>query len=231
MKNSLNGLAVFWSFVELFCGHVVPRAILRESDTCTGSIRLSTARIPFILETRNLRNFDANVEDLRSLLVEAWRLSELVESRVTSRQRTLLQISCSVRILLETLNSTHGLQLKNLSSTRRYSFGRRWPFEFSTGLIHGWKISTAKAIKYKMVERGWCPARVDDFSHKFSGSTLHFLSGLPLSSEVSHAVCTASRCIAYNIDESRYVPRHTKTVVVKQSVLVRTLFGGRCIYY
>ena len=158
-------------------------------------------------------------EDLRSLLVEAWRLSELVESRVTSRQRTLLQISCSVRILLETLNSTHGLQLKNLSSTRRYSFGRRWLFEFSTGLIHGWKISTAKAIKYKMVERGWCPARVDDFSRKFSGSTLHFLSGLPLSSEVSHAVCTASRCIAYNIDESRYVPRYTKTVVVKQSVL------------
>lgn len=148
--------------------------------------------------------------------MEAWRLSELVESRVTSRQRTLLQISCSVRILLETLNSTHGLQLKKLSSTRRYSFGRTWPFEFSTGLIHGWKISTAKAIKYKMIERGWCPARVDNFSRKFSGSTLHLFSGLPLSSEVSHAVCTASRCIAYNIDESRYVPRHkdscTKTI-------------------
>lgn len=140
--------------------------------------------------------------------MEAWRLSELVESRVTSRQRIILQISCSVCILLETLNSTHGLQLKNLSSTCRYSFGHRWPFEFSTGLIHGWKISTAKAIKYKLVKRGWCPARIDDFSRKFSGSTLYILSGLPLSSEVSHAVCTASRCIAYNIDESCYVPRH-----------------------
>lgn len=201
-------LWLYFGLLSSFCGHVVPRAILRESDTCTGSIRLSTARIPSILETRNLRNFDANVEDLRSLLVEAWRLSELVESRVTSRQKTLLQISCSVRILLETLNSTHGLQLKTLSSTRRYLFGRRWPFEFSTGLIHGWKISTAKAIKYKMVERGWCPAQIADFSRKFSGSTLHFLSGLALSSKVSHAACIASRCIAYNIDESRYVPQH-----------------------
>lgn len=202
-------LWLYFGLLSSFCGHVVPRAMLRESDPSTGSIRLSTKHIPLILETWNLQNkFGANLKVLRTLLMEAWRLSELVEGRVTSRQKTLPQISCSVRILLETLNSTNGLQLKTVSPTRRYVIGSIWPFEFSTGLIHGWKIPAAKAIKYRMDERGWCPARVTDFSCKFAGSTLHFLSGLPLSIQVSHAECIASRCIAYNIDESCYVPQH-----------------------
>lgn len=150
--------------------------------------------------------------------MEAWRLSELVESRVTSRQRIILQISCSVCILLETLNSTHGLQLKNLSSTCRYSFGHRWPFEFSTGLIHGWKISTAKAINTSWLNGAGV----------LLGSTISVASSLVVRFTFSQASLYQVRLVM------QYVPRRgvsptilmraamyldTKTVVVKHSVL------------
>ena len=201
-------LWLYFGLLSSYCGRVVPRAILRESENGADSVRLSTACILRILKSRNLKTSNGNAEDLRSLLMEALYLSDLVETKVTSRQRTLPQVSCSVRILLETLNSAQGLQLKTLSSARRYVLGHWWPFEFSTGLIHGWRISAAKAIKYRMVERGWCPAQLADLGSKFSCSTLHFLSGLPSSGQVSHIACDELRCVAYNVDESRYTPQH-----------------------
>ena len=201
-------LWLYFGVLSSFCGHVIPRAALRDTDLSTNTIRLSTAQLPCMLNTRKVADSDENLDTARIMLMYASRLSEMIEGRLLSRQKVLLQVSCSIRILLETLNSTQGLQLKTLNPARRYSLGRRWPFEFSTGLIHGLKISAAKAIKYKMAELGWCPTQIANLSYRYSGSTLYFLSGLPLPCNISHAICTASRCIAYNIDESHYVPQH-----------------------
>ena len=200
-------LWLYFGLLSSFCGRVIPRATLRDIDQ-TGSIRLSTARIQRIFETWPSRKSEGQSEYRRQLLIDALRLSDLVEDMVTSEQKALPCISCSVRVLLETLNSSQGFQLTYLSPARRYSLGRRWPFRFSNGLLDGWKISAAKAIEYDMAERGWCPAQIANLSRKYSCATLYFLSGLSLSGTVRHEACTASSCVAYNIDEDTYVPLH-----------------------
>ena len=195
---------LYFGLLSAFCGHNIAKISLHVIDEVTGYPSLSTARLHHLLDKRQ------SLADGRTLLREALQYSELVEQRVTSCQSSLSLVSCSVRVLLQTLNSTQGLQIKAISSTQRYHIGQRWPLKWSEGLYDGWSIPPAKAIKYKMAALGWCPAKIVDLSQKYSCFTLYYISGLPVEFGVNHSRCTESACIAYNIDESSYVPRHTQ---------------------
>ena len=195
---------LYFGLLSAFCDHTISRAFLCRIDEFTGIRYLSTAKLHQVLDKRR------NLEDGRMLLKEALQCSELVEQRVASSTGPLHLISCSVRVLLQTLNSTQGLRIKTISSTQRYHIGQRWPFKWSEGLFDGWNISPAKAISYRMAALGWCPAKISDFSQKYSCSMLYYISGLPVEQGIDHSQCTKLACSAYNIDESSYVPQHTQ---------------------
>lgn len=196
---------LYFGLLSAFCGNTIARASLCRIDELTGSHYLSTTKLHHYLDKRE------NSESRRTLLREAFYCSQLVEQRVTSNLGPLSLISCSVRVLLQTMNSTQGLQVQTINSTQRYHNGQRWPLKWSEGLFDGWHISPAKAIMYRMEALGWCPAKILDFSQRYSCSMLYYLSGLPVEQGVHHTQCTELACSAYNIDESNYNPRHTKT--------------------
>lgn len=129
-------------------------------------------------------------------------------------------------MLLQTLNSTQGLQIKTISSTQRYHIGQRWPLKWSEGLFDGWKVSPAKAIIYRMTALGWCAAKISDFSRRYSCSMLYYISGLPVEQGVSHARCTELACCAYNVDEDSYVPRHNRACDGQTCSLVKVTSSG-----
>lgn len=204
-------LWLYFGLLSEFCGRVVLKSALRRVNEVTASPELSTVNLLGLIDNRKRGRSKENLEKTRRLLEEALRLSELVEIRITSALGSLHLISCSVRVLLQTLNSAQGLQIQALSSARRYQAGRRWPLKFSAGLFDEWKISPAKAIKYRMADLGWCPAQINDFSRKYSCIMLYYVSGLAMENGVNHAQCTIANCTAYNIDESCYVPRHIES--------------------
>lgn len=200
-------LWLYFGLLSEFCGRVVLKATLRRVNTLSASPKLFTKNLSQLIETRKRTR---NLEKAGSLLAKALRYSELVEGRVTSNLGSLHLISCSVRVLLQTLNCAQGLQIRILSSTNRYQAGRRWPLKFSAGFFDEWKISPAKAIKYRMADLGWCPAQVTDLSRKYSCTTLYYISGIRRESHFSHTQCTLSACIAYNTNENCYVTQHTE---------------------
>ena len=195
---------LYFGLLSAFCGRNIPKASLRGIDEISGSSYLSTARLHHLLDKRT------GLDDGRALLREALQYSELVEQRVSSSLGPLHLISCSVQLLLQTLNSSQGLQIKTINSTQRYHIGRRWPLKWSEGLFDGWTIPPAKAIRYRMTALGWCPAKILDLSQKYSCAMLYYMSGLPVERDVNHIQCSESACVAYNIDENSYVPRHTQ---------------------
>lgn len=207
---------LYFGLLSAFCGCNVSKAYLSGVDEMTGCRYLSTARLHHLLDKRKSLN------DGQSMLREALQYSELVEQRVKSSLGSLHLISCSIRVLLQTLNSTQGLQITAIKSTQRYHIGQRWPLKWSQGLFDGWSIPPAKAILYRMAALGWCPAKVLDLSHKYSCSTLYYVSGLPVDQSIDHSRCTESGCIACNIDESIYVPRHTQACREQNCSLVET---------
>ena len=211
---------LYFGLLSAFCGRTIPRASLRGIVESTGHLYLSTAKLHHYLDERK------NLDDGRILLREALQYSELVEQRVTSNLGSLHLVSCSVKVLLQTLNSTQGLQIKKINSTQRYHNGQRWPLKWSDGLFDGWKVSTAKAIMYRMAALGWCPAKILDLSQEYSCSMLYYISGLPVEEGVNHSQCTETACSAYNIDESSYVPRHTQACAGLNCPLVETTSAG-----
>ena len=201
-------LWLYFGLLSSFCGHPVLRTVLRHVDTSDGTIRVSTLYLPRLLDNRARNSRCSHLDDEKHLLEEALRLSDLVERQVTSSKPLLSSVSCSVRVLIQTLNSAQGLKIEKLSSFQRYQVGRRWPFKFSTSIVKGWKIPVAKAIKFRMAHLGWCPFQIEDLGTKYSCNMMYYLSGLRRRGEVSHVHCDDSRCLAYNIDESQYEPRH-----------------------
>ena len=201
-------LWLYFGLLSEFCGFLVPRAIFRHFDASTGALRISTARLPQLIDSRRQTLWSGRSKDIRELLEEALRFSDLVEAHVISRQSLLSLVSCSVRVLIQTLNSAQGLNIGMMSSVQRYQAGRRWPLRFSVGILEGWKISIPKAIEYRMIDLGWCPFQFADLKRKLSCNVVYYVSGLPTTGAVSHACCNDSRCIAYNVDESQYTPRH-----------------------
>lgn len=199
---------LYFGLLSEFCGCVIPQHTFRCADGLTGTPRLSTIRLPQLVDTHKHTKWKRNLNDCRKLLEEALRLSDLVEARITSMQGPLSLVSCSVRALIQSLNSAQGLRVKTINSIRRYQAGRRWPLRFSTDIIEGWKISVAKAIILRMADLGWCPAQIADFKSKYSCNMIYYISGLPINGGLSHARCDEFRCSAYNIDESCYIPRH-----------------------
>ena len=203
-------LWLYFGLLSEFCGRVIPRASLRAIDQTTKSPRLCTTQLSQLLKAQKLQWPTRNSAATRQLLARAMRLSEMVEGIIVPSSCPLLLISCSVRVLLQTLNCAQGLQITTMTSNRRYQAGRRWPLKFSRGLVDEWKIFPPKAIKYKMADLGWCPAQIADFSCKYSCTMLHYISGLPTNSGVSHTQCSDSRCVAFNIDERHYATRHNE---------------------
>ena len=211
-------LWLYFGLLSAFCGQVIPVVTLRKGSS-TGISRICTENLPQILQTWGSQKCSPNRKNKSRLLRKAMRLSELVEDRVTSSQGPLPLVSCSVHILLQTLNSTQGLRLSKLKSRHRYQAGRRWPFKFSEGFIKGLKMPVAKAIKSRMIDLGWCPAQIVNLSHKYSCTTIYYISGLRTDRGVVHTQCSTERCIAHNIDESLYVPRHSQVCDYKSCSL------------
>ena len=199
---------LYFGLLSSFCGHVIPRNIFRDIEGANGTPRLSTARLPQLLDTSKRDIWGRHLNETRCLLKEALQLSDAVESRVSSGQDLLSLVSCSVRVLIQTLNSAQGLHVETLSSIRRYQAGRRWPLKFSAGIMEGWRISVPKAIEDRMASLGWCPFQIADLRQKYSCNVMYYVSSLPTRSAISHTRCENLKCIAYNIDESTYVPCH-----------------------
>lgn len=116
-------------------------------------------------------------------------------------------ISCSIRILLQTLGcakfedpTTTLKRLETHSSTPRYP-----------GTSHRrWRVPNAVVIKNRMLHSGWCPAQIHQLSQAYSCSALYFFSGLPRREAVTHDGCSKVECVAYNIDSSTYKQAHTE---------------------
>ena len=199
---------LYFGLLSGFCGHVVPKNIFRGNHGMDGAPLLSTMRLPQLLDTHRREIWKTDFNEIRGLLEEALQLSDAVESQITLGQDPLSLVSCSVRVLIQTLNSTQGLHVETLSSLRRYQAGRRWPLKFSAGIMDGWKISAAKAIEDRMAFVGWCPFQIADLRQKYSCNVMYYISGLPPRSDVNHSQCDALTCVAYNIDESTCAPCH-----------------------
>ena len=198
-------LWLYFGLLSSFCGQIVPNILFLEKDDCEGFKRLSTKGLSQVLARR--KSF--SLEKSRTLLFEAWQLVNLLESKLQPGQETLLKISFSISVLIETLNRTQGIRLDRLTAANRYLVGRRWPFVFSRAINPDLKTPAGKAVQYKMLDAGWCPAQVTDFCQRFDGGvTLRFLSKLPLNNKYDHSKCTTRRCVAYNIDETSYETKH-----------------------
>ena len=139
---------LYFGLLSAFCGCSVSKAFFYSVDDVTEYPCLITARLHHLLDKRK------SLDDGRALLREASKYSDLVEQRVTSNLVSLHLISCSVRLLLQTVNSTQGLKIKSISSTQRYHIGQRWPLKWSENLFDGWIIPPAKALKYRMAALG-----------------------------------------------------------------------------
>ena len=205
---------LYFGLLSAFCGCNVSSASLCCVDENTHYRYLSIARLYDLLEKRK------NLTNGRNLIKEALHYSDLVEQRVTADIGPLHLVSCSVRVLLQTLNSTQGLQIKTINSTQRYHMGQRWPLKWSEGLFENWRLCPAKAILYKMETLGWCPSQISHLTQKYSCYALYYLSGLPVDRSVNHSQCTKSACSAYNIDESSYISRHTLTCIGHKCSLI-----------
>ena len=130
-------LWLYFGLLSEFCGRVVPQAIFRSGDMYTGRLTLTTAELPRFIDDRRRRKCEQDREVTNQMLIEAMQLSKLIEAKITSKTGPLAPVSCSVRILIETLNSAQGLRVATIRSDRRYQAGRRWPFVFAAGLIDG----------------------------------------------------------------------------------------------
>ena len=113
-------IRLYFGLLSSFCRCNVSKAFLCSVDEVTGYSYLTTARFYHLLDKRK------SLDDGRALLREALQYSELVEQRAASSLGLLYLISCAVRVFLQTLNSTQGLQIKTINSTQRYHIGQRW---------------------------------------------------------------------------------------------------------
>ena len=71
-----------------------------------------------------------------------------------------------------------------------------------------------------MADLGWCPAQYAHLSRKHSCNILHYISGFFTPAGVSHAQCSSSGCVAFNIDDSSYVSRHEESCELEMCELV-----------
>ena len=204
-------LWLYFGLLSKFCGRVVPRTIFRSGDIYTGRLTLTTTELPCFIDDHRRRRCEQDGEVTNQILIEAMQLSELIEAKITSKTGPLAPVSCSVRVLIETLNSAQGLQVATISSDCRYQAGRRWPFVFSAGLINGWQIPAPKAVEYKMADLGWCPAQYAHLSRRHSCNIMYYISGFSTPAGVSHAQCCSTGCVAFDIDDSSYFSRHEES--------------------
>lgn len=123
----------------------------------------------------------------------------------TADMDRLLTISCSIRIVLQTLGCA-----KFEDSFFKL---RRVETHHSTARLPGssnrrWRIPNAQAVRIRMLNAGWCPSQIRMFSQAYSCSAMYFFSGLRRQETVTHAGCCETECIAYNIDNSTYKQAH-----------------------
>ncbi|KAK8024923.1 hypothetical protein PG990_002746 [Apiospora arundinis] len=156
-----------------------------------------------------IRENDEKLWLLRAVCLHSEQLERRVGegSRVPSPEDDRLQvISCSIRILLQTLgcakfedSSATLKRLETHSSTPRYpgTSNRRW------------RVPNTIAIQRRMIHAGWCPAQIRQLSQAYSCSSMYFFSGLRRQEAVTHVGCSETECIAYNVDSSTYKQAHT----------------------
>lgn len=140
------------------------------------------------------------------LLKNAARFSELLEQRLTDSTGALALVACSVKVLLEELNSArehlkpHGVAANHLKPT---TGPKSVSYEEAR-----WRILTPQAIKHQMLLGGWCPAQIYFLSQKYSCRALYYVSGLCGNSGASHSRCIENICTANTIDEHNFQPKH-----------------------
>ena len=143
------------------------------------------------------------------LLMEATKNSEILERRVGVSEETLGLVSCSVRMLLQTLGT------RKFKSVAKAGNPDTAPLTMTRLLgthARPWKVPSPKALVSRLKAAGWCPARIHILSQNYSCAVMYYLSGLDRRYEnAAHQKCTQHRCIAHQVDEGSYRPAHVNS--------------------
>lgn len=211
---------LYFGTLSEFLGEPISPIAFRLPGADGSSARVSTAGLLRLLERKSQRYKKPLVKKVGAqkspvdkatlVLKEAMRLSELLEQQIIDQEGmgTLALISCSIRVLLQTLGSAKYARRSSNHSPRSTAPITQYRFPFEAG--RGWRVVPAKLIRYRMAEVGWCPAQIYFLSQKYSCEALYYISGIPRQTlSVGHRLCSSQECRANNIDERLYKLRHT----------------------
>ena len=106
------------------------------------------------------------------------------------------KVALAVKVLLQTLR---------IAASKIGGLGER------PSAPHSDKIPPPRIIVSQMVQRKLCSKQIQDFNDDFSAAVTFYLAALPRPvPEDNHRACSIEKCIANNVDESRYKTQHVQ---------------------
>jgi hypothetical protein len=93
-------------------------------------------------------------------------------------------------------------------NARTVVFHTKRKMDHSGGLLENLRVAS---IEKAMTEARWCPNQINMCRIRFNVSSLYYASRLERPMQRTHKYCSPEQCVAYQIHETAFVPKHTVT--------------------